>query len=101
MPVTQEDPKARSIVGRYLADAAGRHKVYTALVHPLKCRVAYWAGQAKVPVPEVQMLPEETFWPMVERVAQTKGQPLLDTLFELADTIPRPTRKPAHPFLVG
>lgn len=100
--ITVGRPIKVKIVSNYLAAGeAGRHKLYTAVLHPLRVRMDYAANQAGLPVPDVEMLSEPDFWALVGRRAVEAATTETEAFLSLVDLHPDITVKPAHPFLAG
>ncbi len=90
------------IVSNYLAAGeAGRHKLYAAVLHPLRVRMDFAANQAGLPVPAVEILPEPAFWALVGSRAVEADTTETEAFLSLTELYPDITQKPAHPFLVG
>ena len=93
-------PSKIDILSYFLAQGAeGRHKLYAALLQPMKNRVEYAAAQTGALVPEVVMLAEPTYWDLVGTTATERGISEAEAFLHLVDLDLDLTRTPAHPCL--
>ena len=90
------------IVSQYLAAGeAGRHKLYAAVLHPLKLRLAFAATKVGLPVPNLEMLSEPDFWDLVGRRAVEAATTETEAFLSLTNQQLDITRQPPHPFLMA